>query len=126
MKRSLIVWVLAVVLPVGAGTATAEESVSADQRKASPRPEQTSRDHGMPREERAEYRARMRAANTPEERKQIREEYRAAKRAAKNKPDHPPRSQSADDRSADPDKKIEGETRPRTSGEHGQDGHRGN
>lgn len=94
-KSSFMVSVLAAALPLLTGPALAADQAPAQEKAATQKQEQVYGRELMTQQERTEYRAKMRAAKTAEEREQIRKEHHEAmKERAKARgvtlPDEPP------------------------------------
>lgn len=95
MKRLLVVSALGCALSLFAGLAVAAEQERTQENIQTQEQEQIYGSQLMTQEERAEYRARMRAAKTAEEREQIRKEHHElmkvrAKERGITLPDEPP------------------------------------
>ena len=95
MKRPLMMSVLATVLSLPTGFALAADQASMQDNVKTPKQEQIYGSQLMTRQERAEQRAKMRAAKTPEEREQIRNTHHErmkerAKARGVTLPDEPP------------------------------------
>ncbi len=95
MKRPLMVSALATILSLSGGFALAADQEPAKEKAQTQKQEQIYGSQLMTRQERAEHRAKMRAAKTAEEREQVRkEQHEAMKERAKARgvtlPDEPP------------------------------------
>ena len=75
MKRPLLVSVLATSLTLTTGFALAADPIPAEEKTQTQKPNKIYGSQLMTQQERAEFRAKMRAAKTPEEREQIRKEH---------------------------------------------------
>lgn len=75
MKRPLAVSVLATALSLSTGFALAADQVPAQEKAQAQKQEKIYGSQLMTQQERTEYRAKMRAAKTAEEREQIRKEH---------------------------------------------------
>jgi hypothetical protein len=95
MKKSLLASVMATAMTLTTGIALAADQVPAQENIQTQKPKQIYGSQLMTQQERAEFRAKMRAAKTPEEREQIRKEHhelmkgRAQQRGV-TLPDEPP------------------------------------
>jgi hypothetical protein len=95
MKRTLIVSALAAALSLSAGFALAADPEPAKEKAQTQKEEQIYGSQLMTPQERAEHRAKMRAAKTAEEREQIRKEHHKlmqerAKARGMTLPEEPP------------------------------------
>lgn len=95
MKRALMTSALATALSLPTGSALAADEAPAQEKTRAQKQEQVYGSQMMTREERTEYRARMRDAKTAEEREHIRkEQHERMKERAKERgitlPDEPP------------------------------------
>ena len=75
MKRPFLVSVLATAMTLTTGIALAAGQVSAEEKTQTQKPNKIYGSQLMTPQERGEFRAKMRAAKTPEEREQIRKEH---------------------------------------------------
>lgn len=95
LQRILMITAISGALALAGGAALADDTEGAQQQPKAQKQEQVYGSQLMTRQERAEHRARMRAAKTAEEREQIRKEHheRMKKRAMERGvtiPDEPP------------------------------------
>ena len=95
MKRPLMLYALATALSLSAGLAFADGPTPTQEKAQAQKQEQIYGSQLMTQQERNEYRAKMRAAKTAEEREQVRKEHHEgmkerAKARGVTLPDDPP------------------------------------